>query len=425
MTKALKQFPVFIFFLFPLVVSAQDENLEFKDKVYVPNIHSVQFFVSGLVLSNPIIQLGANTQLYFTFDDLDDRRKTYVYSFEHCNADWTPSGLTEPEYIDGFTENYIDNYEYSINTLVPFVHYYLSFPNRDFSFSKSGNYLLKVYEDEDEKRLVITRRFMVVRPMMQVVPEVVRTAMVNKSNSHQELDFAVLHPDVDVRSPLSEVTATILQNGRWDNAITGVKPKFMRPQEIIFDHQDKVVFEAGKEYRWADLRSFRTPDRRSVYTVDQFDDGWDVTMMPDEKRLDTYYLDINDINGKFVIGTSDYRDKDLQSDYANVLFFLRSPTAFYDADVYLFGRLTDWEIKPSFKMTYNYQKQVYLAEVFLKQGFYDYEYVLVREGEKPDISETEGNWYETNNDYTILIYYRPFGARFDQLVATRSITSRS
>ncbi|MCB0704776.1 MAG: DUF5103 domain-containing protein [Saprospiraceae bacterium] len=413
-----------VLLLFCLSAKAQDEALKYDDRVYVDNIHSVQFFVSGLVLSNPIINLRANTQLYFTFDDLDDQVKTYTYSFVHCNADWTPSNLTETEYINGFTESYIDQYEYSIGTATPFVHYYLSFPNRDFDFNISGNYLLKVYEDENEKRLVITRRFMVVEPIMVVAPQMVRTAMVSKSDSHQELDFAVFFPDVDVRSPQAEIKATVLQNGRWDNAIQGIEPRFARQKELFFDYQDKIVFEAGKEFRWADLRSFKYPDDL-IYTVELYEDGYDVTLITDEKRLRSYYLDISDINGRFVIGTSDFRDRDLQSDYANVLFSLQSSTEYYESDVYLYGAMTEWRLQPRFKMVYNRQKEVYLTEVLLKQGFYDYEYVIVGKDGKPDISETEGSWFEANNEYTILIYYRPFGGRYDRLVASKTITSRS
>jgi hypothetical protein len=407
-----------------LPLSAQDENIRYEDYVYVENIRSVQFYVSGLMTSNPIITLNAPTQLYFAFDDLEDQVKTYTYSFQHCDADWTPSGLVETEYINGFTENYIEDYEYSFNTIVPYINYFLSFPNRDFTFSKSGNYLLKVYENEGDKRLVITRRFMVVRPVVQVAPQMSRPAAVRKSDTHQEIDFAVLFPDLNIRNPLVEVSATILQNGRWDNAVVNIRPRLVRPKELIFDYQDKVVFPGGKEFRWLDLRSLRYPSER-ILEVQRYDDGFDVTLMKDEKRGYEFYLDFNDLNGRFVLGTTDYNNPDLQSDYANVLFTLYSPTEYSSGEVYVYGGLTNWAIMPEFKLVYNNRINCYVGEALLKEGYYDYSYVHVDEEGNLDFRDTEGNWYETNNEYTILVYYRPFGSRFDQLIATRSFTSRS
>ena len=414
----------FLFLLSTFTLSAQDEQLKYINYTYLDNIRTVNFHPKGLVLANPILELNAPTQLYLSFDDLSEEVKNYTYTVVHCNADWQPSDLTENEYINGFLEDDIENFDFSFNTVTPFTNYNVSIPNQNMSFTKSGNYLLKVYEDEDERKLAITRRFVVVEPMMQVQAQMVRPSKVFKSNTHQEIDFVVTHESMDIRNPRSEVRAAVLQNFRWDNAVENLEPLFIKPKQIGFDLLDKIVFEAGKEFRAVDLRSFRFPSAR-VYDVQEYDDGFDITLLPEEKRSNKTYLQFEDINGRYVIESLDRDDPDLDTDYAYVMFTLRSPTEYYDQDMYLFGAVTEWMIKPEFKMVYNERMQAYTGEFLLKQGYYNYMYVLSdKEQLDPNWEDTEGNWFEAGNEYTILVYYRPFGSRYDRLVAARTLMSR-
>ncbi|MBK7409299.1 MAG: DUF5103 domain-containing protein [Saprospirales bacterium] len=410
----MKYFFRLLFLFMPLMVQGQVQP---SDITYVDYIRSVRMYPNGVMLGYPIIELFSNAQLYISFDDLSDEVKNFTYTVVHCNANWEPSGLTENEYIDGFPEDRIDDFSFSGSTRTPFVHYYFAIPNRDMDFTKSGNYVLKVYEDEDEKTLVFTRRFMVVEQAMRIAPRMVRTSQVSKSDTHQEVDFIVTHKGIDIRNPLMEVKASVLQNGRWDNAITGVIPQFVRPEEMSFDYQNKIVFEAGKEFRSLDLRSFRYPSG-DVAAIEMYSDGIDITLGKDLKRANQVYLEYNDLNGNYVIESTDMGDPVLEGDYARVLFSLDSPTEYEDSDVYILGALTEWQLKPEFKMAYNSRIHAYIGEALLKQGYYNYYYAMApRTGGLPAIEDTEGNWYETENDYTILIYYRPFGERYDRLVA--------
>lgn len=403
---------------------SQDEYLVNYDFTYADNIRTVRFHLNGLLLGYPIIELGSNNQLLLSFDDLDDYFKRYTYTVEHCDANWEPSNLAEAEYVDGFLESTIDDYDFSVNTITPFVHYWLPIPNRDMRFSKSGNYLLKVYEDEDKRKLVITRRFMVVEPLVQVVPNMVRTSKVHLMDTHHEIDFVVNHQNIQIRNPQVDVQAHVLQNGRWDNAITELRPIFTRPNQMIFDFQDKVVFPAGKEFRFLDLRSFRYASE-NVSNISRTREGFDIALYKDPKRVKHAYLDIRDINGQFVTETRDDNDDFLMTDYANVLFSLSTPTEYNDSDVYILGAMTEWLLKPEFKMVYNNRVNAYVSAPLLKQGYYNYYYVEVPHATGiPDISDTEGSWFETENDYIILVYYKPFGQRYDRLLAAYNFNSR-
>ncbi len=420
----MKRLLLLVFTLLPFLTFGQDENLRYEDYTYLDNIKSVKFHVEGLLLSMPIVNLRSNTALELSFDDLSPDYREYVYTIVHCDADWQPSNLAETEYIDGFTEEVIDDYDYSFKTKSIYTHYYLYLPNEDMQFTKSGNYLLKVYENEDEKRLAITRRFMVVEPVVSVIPNVVRPAKVSKSRTHQEVDFTITHKGFEIRNPRQELSVTVMQNGRWDNAITNLKPLFSRAEEQVFDYQDKIVFPAGKEFRYLDLRSLRYGSENIQY-VDYINDLYEVSLYQDKKRSNGGYREFEDINGNFVIETLEEDNNDLESDYANVLFTLKSPGEMYDYDVYIFGGLSDWELRSDCRMVYNPAVNAYVGKLLLKQGYYNYLYAAVNKATgEIDFEETEGNWFEAKNNYTILVYYRPFGSRYDHLIGAYTFSSR-
>ncbi len=404
---------------------AQDAGLRYEDYTYKNNLRTVQLYVDGLFTSQPIIELGSNSALVLSFDDMDANVKNYTYTIVHCDLNWQPSNLAEMEYINGFVEDRIEQFEFSFQTLTPYTHYRLYLPNRAQSFTKSGNYLLKVYEDEREKTLAITRRFVVVESLVNIRPQMVRPNAVSKMRTHQELDFVVDFNRLNIRDPQREVRATVLQNGRWDNAIIDIPPLFVRGTQLIFDYQDRVIFPAGKEFRYLDMRSLRFGSE-NLTAVERIGDTYEVTLNKDQKRFNQVYLNRQDLNGMYVIETFDQEDPFLSSNYANVLFSLYSPEPLYDYDVYLFGKLTDWRIDERYKMAYNPLVNGYVGKVQLKEGYYDYKYAVVpREGKNrtANLTEIEGDWYETENQYTILLYYRPFGERYDRVISVISVSS--
>lgn len=421
-------FCLVLFFLFqPLFLSAQDD-FPSEEFIYVDYIRSVKFHIEGIYLSYPIIELGGAARVTLSFDDLDGDTKDYFYKVVHCDRDWTPSQLAELEYVEGYTEERIQNFQFSFKTLWPYTHYRLTLPNQDTRFTKSGNYMLFVYDDTYDRQLVLARRFVVVDPKVSIDPRVLRASQVSKFRTHQEIDFVVNHEQFKIQNPMAEVRATVLQNGRWGNAITDIPPKFIRSNALLFDHQDKVVFPGGKEFRFLDLRSLRLVSF-NVYSVERTNDGFVVQLKFDEPRSGMAYTTFEDLNGNFVIETTDQPDNELSAEYADVVFYLKKDTPYQGSEVYLFGGLTDWTILPEYRMEYDEGLKAYVGQALLKQGYYDYGYATLPTTDKkgqapqPDMTEIEGSWHETENQYTILVYYRPFGSRYDQVIGSISFTS--
>ncbi len=439
-----------LFLLSSFILKGQNGQEVYEDDIYTDNIKSVKLHLAGMPFSYPIIPLGSSNYLEFYFDDLDQENdsKNYTYKIIHCNADWTPSNLSELEYIDGFTEDIIRDFDFSFNTRTLYTNYHLQLPNPNMRWTKSGNYLLMVYEDESEKRLVITRRFMVVERLFKIASRF-SPAIGSKSRTHHEIDFTLNHKGFDIRNPMLEIKATVLQNGRWDNALTDLQPLFIRNESLIFDYQNKINFPAGKEFRFVDCRTFRFKPVR-VSSIRTFKDRIEFYLMKDIPRASATYLFNFDVNGNFIILSDDnftsitsqnssdsipnlsslsareYNlDNLLESEYPYVNFTLDVNEPYYDQDIYLFGAFTDWKIKPEFQMQYNSETMEYVANIQLKQGYYNYYYAAVHvdKPNKIDMDLIEGNWFQTENDYCILVYYRPFGARYDRLVASKVINS--
>ncbi|PHI21241.1 hypothetical protein CEQ90_04275 [Lewinellaceae bacterium SD302] len=416
------------------------------NKTYVDNIQTVRFHVAGFVNSYPLIDLNGSAQLRLSFDDLSEDVKRYTYRVIHCDRNWEPSRLGELEYLDGYAEDNVQEYDFSFRTLAEYVHYDLFFPNRDMDVTKSGNYLLVVYEDEREEKTVITRRFYVVDNRASLNGEVVRATTVKKIHTHQEVDLVANVKQLDLRAPLQELSVAVLQNGRLDNMVTDIIPNLVRGDIVQFNYQGKVSFAGGNEFRNLDLRSIAAP-RSEVLDISNEGDRYAMLLASDRPRDQSIFLNYADLNGDFVNfrddrpvinvaaefsdGNFDRLNLDFTGDYIMTTFVLKMNQELENDDVYLFGGFTEFQKKDKFMMTWNPTINAYVAQALLKQGFYNYWYVTDRDriggvdnnGSEVALSKTEGNFDETENDYITLLYYRPIGGRYDQLVGSTLLNS--
>jgi len=394
----------------------------FTNHTYVDHIKTVTFGPSDYPHLFPILELNGGQPLTLAFDDLESEVRNYVYTVVHCDRNWEPSGLAPLEYINGFEEENIQNYDFSFRALQNYTHYSLAFPNNNMDVTKSGNYLLVVYEDEEEKRVVITRRFVVVDRQVGISAEIVRPVEVRKIHTHQELDFEVNFLRLNVRNPMVELSATVLQNQRWDTALTGLSPKFLNADKAIFDYQGEVVFPGGNEFRLIDLRSIRIPHRDIVYIDVNMDQEMEAELAPITTRSRAPHLSFIDFNGRYLIENQDNSSSDLASEYVRTMLTYKVEQPYLEDHVYLIGDITEWQLKDEYQLRYNPAISAYVGRFPLKQGYYNY-YIATapsdadpRKPRVPSFDKTEGNHADTENDYYILLYYRPFGTRYDQIV---------
>ena len=411
--------------LFPAIVSTFAQPI--TNRVYQHKIKTVQCHKRGWPLSYPIIGLEGESQLELSFDDLDGETKDFYYTIIHCNQNWEPSDLIETEYIDGINEVPLLDYQYSFNTSIEYVHYSIEFPNEDITPLISGNFIIKVYEDADLSKTVLTQRFMVTEQQVSVNPSVKYTMNSEIREAKQEIALTIKHPNFDIQNPLEEVKVNIYQNGRTDNAITQLKPQFIRRSELDYNYNREVLFEGGNEFRWLDLRStrFQSSKIKEIVFHEPFSH---IELFPDQSLLGLSYFFNNDFNGRHVIEVQEKDEPEREADYVFVHFYLNRNEPVIGGDIYILGSLTDWQFNPSSKMKYNFNTKQYEATLMLKQGFYNYQFAFKgNHSEKASVKMFEGSHSKTENDYLVLVYYKGMGDHYDRLIGVgqvNSVTSR-
>jgi len=409
--------------LIPLSLSAQISGVT-PDHIYLDNIKTVKLSLQGSPQTFPVISLNGGEKVELSFDDLDADVKNYYYTLVLCNADWTPAILNPFDYLKGFTENRIAGYHYSTIPLQRYTHYDVVFPNDNIQPTKSGNYLLKVYLDSDTSRLAFTRRLLVVDNKAIIKGTIQQPVNPKIFRTYQKVNFDVQLSGLNISNPFEQVKVYVLQNDRWDNAVKKLKPTFLKGDVLEYNAENDCVFPAGKEWRWIDLRSFRLQTER-VDHIHFADKSTDVYILPDQERVNARYVYHQDINGQYYPAMlEESYNPDYEGDYATVHFTFPAATPYAGSEMYIFGELTNYECNASNRMTYVPEHKAYEGSLFLKQGYYNYMYGLIDKGSNHlSMDNTEGNWWEAENDYTILVYFRPFGARADELIGVRTLNS--
>ncbi len=398
-----------------------EEIITYKNQTLNPNIKTVLCHKKEDELSLAIINLASDDKLLISFDDLDGDRKNYSYTIIHCNSDWTPSDLMQSEYIDGFTEQAISDYEFSFNTIQKYTHYKFEFPGANIKPIISGNYIFKIFEENG--KTIFYKRFMVLDTKLHIDANVRRATLAEDRATKHEIDFTIRHTNLVIADPFADIKVLIKQNNKEDNAITDLKPQFVRNDELIYDYEDGNTFWGNNEFRHFDFKSLRYQSER-IKSID-FDSTYNhVYLFNDKKRpFDRYSIE-PDINGNFIIKSQEGWKSSIEADYAFVHFTLAIDNISY-GDLYLLGAFSDWELKEDFKLKYNPDQKQYEGNVYLKQGYYNYHYALKDTATKRvDVSFIEGTHYQTRNDYYVYVYYRGVGDRYDRFVGFLKTSSK-
>ena len=397
------------------------EKINYKNNTLHPTIKTVLCHKKEDELSLPIINLISNEKLLVSFDDLDSDIKDYYFSIIHCNADWTASDLMQSEYISGFTDEPITDYEFSFNTLQKYTHYSFNFPTKEMKVLLSGNYVFKIFEEGGET--VAYKRFMVLETKLTIEAQVRRATLAEDRTTKHEIDFTIKHPNLVVADPFSDIKVAIKQNNKEDNAITDLTALFVKNDELIYDYEDDNTFWGNNEFRHFDIKSLRYQSER-IKDI-RFDSTYNqVYLFNDRKRSFDRYSIEPDINGNFLIKSQEGWKTAIEADYAFVHFTLPMDNISY-GDLYLLGAFSDWELKEDFKLHYNKGRKQYEGSVCLKQGYYNYHYALQDiSTNRVDVSFIEGTHYQTRNDYYVYVYYRAVGDRYDRFVGFLKTSSK-
>jgi len=413
---------IFIFFYgFP-----QPDEFYYENAVYKEEIKTVMLYRDGYELSNPVLELNEDAFLVLKFDDLSGEPKNYYYTIIHCDAGWKESFILQNEYIGGFTDNPVDDYALSFNTTYKYVNYRVEVPNEDVQLKFSGNYIILVYEDNDKENLVLTKRFSVVEPLTTIGGTVRRATLDAFKGENHEIDFTITHENFRIEDPARDVKVVIQQNNRWDNAITDLKPLFIRDHELIYDYDRENVFPAGNEFRYFDIRTTRL-NGEGVFRTDFHRPYYHATLIPDEPRAGKRFFPYKEMNGSYVVESQDdyIDDYDLECDYVFVHFSLDLGTILTGGTVNVFGALTDWNANKSNEMAWNFNESRYELALLLKQGYYNYQYAWVEEGSPTaNLTNIEGSYWEADNDYQIFVYYSDIAGRYDRLIGYKQLSLR-
>ena len=397
---------------FLIILLSESLLAQFQEPTY---IKSVELRPLGKNVFNHIVPLG--TTLELNFDDLEGDQKDYYYKIELMTHDWKKSNLIANQYINGFQSNIIFNVENSFNTFQNYTHYSVQFPNQNTRITKSGNYLLTVIDEVED--VIFTRRFTLYENSATVGVSVSRSRNTKNLNEEQTVNFVVNHPRLKINMPNQEIHVAILQNENWKTAITNIQPQFYKPNQLVYRYTRKTNFWGGNEYLFYDNKIIRNASinvRRAVRK-----EIFHNYLFPYINKDVKSYSYNPDINGQFVIRTLEGANPKTEADYVMMHFTLDVKNELNEKDVYVYGAFNNFSLNEENRMTFDAYNNSYSSNILLKQGFYNYTYVTKSSDNKISEAEIRGNFSKTENDYTVIVYYKAFGALFDRVIGVGSI----
>lgn len=421
----MKKLTLLIMLFLGVRLFAQEFNLPCGNLNYKPEVQTVLLYADDNQLNDPIIPLDDMMErLTLSFDLIDGQGEVLNYTFIHCSHDWQPTDIQRMKYASGFESDRVDDYAFSRNTLIEYVNYQLKFPKEDMVPLISGNYLLIVYGD-DLNDLYFTRRFMVVDEKAHVGATVPRYPDdLSLTDTHQQLNVTVSMNNYISTNTQQFSNLTIRQNGRWDNAAEGLKPTYVYPDYISFEHHPQTVFEGTNQFRRFNTSNFYFQSENLAH-IRQTDESFEIDITTCESRARKAYASYEDIHGeKFVYVENENLDNATEADYCRVNFFYKSEAPLTHEDLYIMGALNDWRFDESNKMRYDYRLHGYTCSMVLKQGYYNFMFATVdRKTGEVMTDLTAGNHWETNNVYKLYFYYYNSIKGYDELIGYSEVNS--
>lgn len=383
------------------------------------NIKTVSFFQNNQNVV-PIFPLGSGFQLQF--DDLYGNEADYYYEIIHCDYNWKPSDIPKNEYLQGFDNQRIQDYTNSFNTLQLYSHYSLSIPNQHTQQLRiSGNYMLKILNND--KETVFTRKFILYEDLVTVPIQVKRARTVSSVEYKHNLDFSIKSKTINFQNPLKNVKVIVLQNGKFNSAIKNIPPQYTIGNDLIYKYDSETQYWAGNEFLYFENKDIKVANN-NISRVDASTAIYNAYLYTNNARANFPYSNTEDINGNFVVRNFNSENSAVEADYAWIYFSLSAPTFNNGNAIYINGMFNNYSLTPEFKMDYNPKKGIYEKALLIKQGFTNFEYIAIdRKGVVDSENAIDGNFYQTENEYSILVYYRENTDRYDRVVGKGNTNS--
>lgn len=390
-----------------------------KEEINAPSHLKSIIFKGNTEDQLPVVKLGE--AVFLEFDNVNATEEDYYYKLIHCDYDWTPSKLLKSQYLSGLDNQRIMNYENSYNTLQAYSNYRLTIPNSNVRVKVSGNYILEVYDDYDE--LQFSRRFVVYKDQVKVGVALKRSRDFNFLNEKQVVQLAINTSNTQLVNPQKEVKVSIIQNYNWKTAIHNIKPQYVLGKELIYKYDTETSFFGGNEFLNFDTSDLRAPNTM-VAKIDR-QDMYHHYLFANEHRNNVPYTYFPDINGDFVIRTLQGDDASREAEYSKVHFLLPYEENIGLNEVYVYGKFNNYDLSDENKMTYNDETGYMEATLKIKQGFYNFKYVIKKDNKEIDLNAIGGNFHFTENNYLVLVYYRNFGDQYDSIIGIGNGNSRN
>lgn len=393
----------------------------FRTRIFNQDIKTLIMGIENEKFLIPVIELNSNQRLVCSFDELSHESKAFSYEIMHCNADWTPSSLSTSEFLSGFTRADITDFQQSINTHVLYTHYKFNLPNDDVNFKISGNYVVRIYADNKRDQPIAQACFSVCEPKVEITASVRSNTDTELNGRFQQLDFEIKLNGYPVRDAISEIIPVVRQNNRVDNEVRNLKPYTFSSGKLSYINNKSLIFEGGNEFRSFDISSIYNAGR-GVSEI-KFNQKYFECFLNPDKFKPKSYLSEQDVNGRFLINSQEsFNDIHTEADYFLVHFNIPASGPFFDGLLFVGGDFTYNLNNPSTLIQYDNEQAAYTHSMFLKQGGYNYQYRFLTKGNTAASTErTEGSFWQTSNEYTIYVYNRGWGERYDKLIGVYSL----
>jgi hypothetical protein len=382
------------------------------------NIKTVSFLQNN-INQVPIFKLGDG--FLFQFDDLFGNEANYYYEIVHCDYNWIPSEIPKSEYLQGFDGQRIQEYTNSVNTLQIYSHYQLSIPNQNTQLRLSGNYILKILDEN--KEVVFSRKFILYEDIVSIPFQIKRARTVNNMETKHNMEFTIRSKSISFQNSLKNVKVMLLQNGQFNNAIKNIVPQYTIGNDLIYKYDTQTQFWAGNEFLYFDNNNIRAASN-SIGRVDSGSDIYKSYLFTNKARGNYPYSYTQDVNGTFVVRNINATNSDTEADYSWVYFSLSAPAFMLNKGIYISGMFNNYSLSPEYKMDYNAEKAIFEKAILIKQGFNSYQYIITdNKGNIDNENALDGNFYQTENDYSVIVYYRESNDRYDRIIGKENANS--